>query len=105
MADDKKTNIFGKDKIVLQAKPGYSLPVRYRGAWVRVTKDQAVEFVVAELAYETKIEIKAAVEAEHVEQLTALPALKPEPAKTPVKEKAAVAAKAEAAPAPKAKET
>lgn len=92
MADEKKTNIFGKDTIVLQAKDGFSLPVRYRGQWVRVTKVKAEEFVVAELSYETKIEIRAAVEAKHVE----LASLTPAAPAAPVKEKASKSAPAAA---------
>jgi hypothetical protein len=66
MAEKKQADLFGKAKLTLQAKPGCSLPVRYKGQWVRVTKDAPVELDVSSLPYEAKIEIKAAVDAGEV---------------------------------------
>lgn len=66
MADEKKKGLFESDKIVLKAKPGFSLPVRYQDAWVRVTADEAVEFEVSDLSYEARISIQDAVDVGHV---------------------------------------
>lgn len=107
MADAKKTEMKKPDlfanraKISLQARAGYTLPVRYQGAWVRVTKDKAEEFVIAELAYESKIEIKAGIEAEHIYEPKDMPAPKVEAKAVP--DAMPVEAKAEAKPKPSQK--
>ncbi|MGZ3686699.1 MAG: hypothetical protein ACXVBW_00270 [Bdellovibrionota bacterium] len=66
MADEKKKDLFDQKVLVLQAKDGFTLPVRYKGEWVRVTKDAPIQFETSLLPYEAKIEINAAVAAEHV---------------------------------------
>jgi hypothetical protein len=84
MAEEKKQDLFGKEKIALKAAPGHKLPVRYRGEWVRVGSDASVEFQVAELPYEAKLEIKAAIAAKTVLEAPAAPA----PAKAEAKKSA-----------------
>jgi hypothetical protein len=76
MAEEKKIDIFNKEKIVLQARSGFSLPVRYKGAWVRVSNELPVEFVSSDLPYEAKMEIRSALKLNHIFE-TKMPAESP----------------------------
>jgi hypothetical protein len=87
MATEKKDWFAGKSTIVLEAKAGKVLPVRYQNAWVRVRSGAPVELVIADLPYEAKIEIRAALDAGEIFESKLLKA-------EPVKAEPAIAKKA-----------